>query len=461
MTSKTYEDQVKETHPKSKYDLHPWPELDRGTLFATGYDKKSDSYIDPEAFPIFKKPTQPVKYGRAPQKHIEKIKSIDAAGTLQRDINREERKGPQLPPQPTIIGYTQQWDPVAKKYIQEPQYQVIAEADANRYKQVGGSIQTGGGYNRNEIANLQKGGGIHIDPSKKGTFTAQASKMGMGIQEAASKILNATEGRYTPAMRKKANFAKNFAKQEGGEPEDYQQFLDYNATAPENRQPQADWEYGNPRQYDHYGMWDALGKPKDFDTAKEMNPDWQPDPYDGMYHGYSANPNTGVWLKPHIPGEKEEGSTAWMGFMATQLDPYLAKNYNTVYDPELQRMKGVRKQDGGGVKYNTPEYNKAYGEGTVTRYDPETDTYTGQTLPEFTVTEDKRDFMGEMDQIGHTFMNFLGEATPVNSITRIVDDPVGTAKGAGQTLADLTMYSNPGSAMYANMSDNNPITGQP
>jgi len=40
--------------------------------------------------------------------------------------------------------------------------------------------------------------------------------MGMGVQEAASAILNAPEGKYSPAMRKKANFAKNFAKQMGG-----------------------------------------------------------------------------------------------------------------------------------------------------------------------------------------------------------------------------------------------------
>jgi hypothetical protein len=59
-------------------------------------------------------------------------------------------------------------------------------------------------------------GGIHLDPAKAGTFKAQATRMGMGVQEAASAILNAPEGRYSPAMRKKANFAKNFAKQMGG-----------------------------------------------------------------------------------------------------------------------------------------------------------------------------------------------------------------------------------------------------
>jgi hypothetical protein len=59
-------------------------------------------------------------------------------------------------------------------------------------------------------------GGIQLDPAKAGTFKAQATRMNMGVQEAASAILNAPEGRYSPAMRKKANFAKNFAKQMGG-----------------------------------------------------------------------------------------------------------------------------------------------------------------------------------------------------------------------------------------------------
>jgi hypothetical protein len=62
-----------------------------------------------------------------------------------------------------------------------------------------------------------EGGNIHIKPENKGKFTSWAKSHGMGVQEAASAILNAPEGKYSPAMRKKANFAKNFAKQEGGQ----------------------------------------------------------------------------------------------------------------------------------------------------------------------------------------------------------------------------------------------------
>lgn len=71
-------------------------------------------------------------------------------------------------------------------------------------------------HNPFEESQEYEDGGIHIDPSKKGTFKAQATRMGMSVQEAASHILNNKED-YTPTMVKKANFAKNFAKEEGGE----------------------------------------------------------------------------------------------------------------------------------------------------------------------------------------------------------------------------------------------------
>jgi len=65
-----------------------------------------------------------------------------------------------------------------------------------------------------------KHGGMHIDPSKKGTFKAQATRMGMGIQEAAAHIL-ANRDEFTSGMVRKANFARNFAKEEGGTIDEY------------------------------------------------------------------------------------------------------------------------------------------------------------------------------------------------------------------------------------------------
>ena len=56
-----------------------------------------------------------------------------------------------------------------------------------------------------------KYGGIHIKPSKRGTFTAAANQHGMSVQGFASKVL-ANKDNYSPAMVKKANFARNASK---------------------------------------------------------------------------------------------------------------------------------------------------------------------------------------------------------------------------------------------------------
>ena len=61
---------------------------------------------------------------------------------------------------------------------------------------------------RNKKSN---GGSIHITPSKRGTFTAAATKHGMGVQEFASRVLRNKDS-YSPAMVKKANFARNASK---------------------------------------------------------------------------------------------------------------------------------------------------------------------------------------------------------------------------------------------------------
>lgn len=67
-------------------------------------------------------------------------------------------------------------------------------------------------YNLDDIKQVYneyaKGGSIHIDPSKKGTFTAEATKHGKSVQAFASQVLAHPEN-YSPATRKKANFARN------------------------------------------------------------------------------------------------------------------------------------------------------------------------------------------------------------------------------------------------------------
>ena len=49
--------------------------------------------------------------------------------------------------------------------------------------------------------------GIKIKKSKRGTFTKAAKGHDSSVQGFASKVLSAPKGKYSAAMRKKANFA--------------------------------------------------------------------------------------------------------------------------------------------------------------------------------------------------------------------------------------------------------------
>lgn len=72
-------------------------------------------------------------------------------------------------------------------------------------------------FDINELDDIlyAEGGGIHIKPSKRGTFTAAAKKHGKGVQEFARQVL-ANKENYSSAMVKKANFARNASKWHDG-----------------------------------------------------------------------------------------------------------------------------------------------------------------------------------------------------------------------------------------------------
>ncbi len=66
------------------------------------------------------------------------------------------------------------------------------------------------------LKDYRSGGSIHIKPSKRGTFTAAAKKHGKSVQAFASQVL-AHKDNYSPAMVKKANFARNSKKWHHGD----------------------------------------------------------------------------------------------------------------------------------------------------------------------------------------------------------------------------------------------------
>lgn len=58
---------------------------------------------------------------------------------------------------------------------------------------------------------LYSGKDIHIKKSKRGTFTKAAKQHGMSVQGFANRVLR-NPSKYSAAMRKKANFARNASK---------------------------------------------------------------------------------------------------------------------------------------------------------------------------------------------------------------------------------------------------------
>lgn len=203
------------------------------------------------------------------------------------------------------------------------------------------------------------------------------------------------------------------------DPEDYEQFLNYSQTAPENRRPTENYVYGSSDEYDHYGMWDALGKPKDFQQALEMNPDWQPDPYDKMYHGFSLNPNTGVFLKSGKPGLKE-GDTTWME-IAGHYQGRDAQKYTPVFDPELNRFKYILNEQAGG-DISIPELTRAqdgYANKPAGKFEGE-DYYNALTMANRDLQEVK--VKPKADQLHGThwlrFQREFQNATPYDAFAR-------------------------------------------
>lgn len=66
------------------------------------------------------------------------------------------------------------------------------------------------GYNNSQYFH-NSGKDIHIKKANRGKFTEAANEHNMGVQEFARQVLSAPKGKYSSTLRKRANFARNFA----------------------------------------------------------------------------------------------------------------------------------------------------------------------------------------------------------------------------------------------------------
>lgn len=123
------------------------------------------------------------------------------------------------------------------------------------------------------------GGNIYIKPSKRGTFTAAAKEHGKSVQAFASQVL-ANKDNYSPAMVKKANFARNAAKWHatGGPLEDFINNINSRSKAnfvqrlkDPNRASIRDWSSNNIATHKLSWATDKDGNAIVFPDVQEIN----------------------------------------------------------------------------------------------------------------------------------------------------------------------------------------------
>ena len=133
-----------------------------------------------------------------------------------------------------------------------------------------------------ELNTFAEGGKIHIKPSKRGTFTAAAKKHGKSVQGFASQVL-ANKEDYSPAMVKKANFARNASKWKhaDGGPLKKGKYEDWYKTVPADRNDTTSYNLKRAYElapYDGLEAW-RTSSIKDLEEGKNhlrsvyLNPD--------------------------------------------------------------------------------------------------------------------------------------------------------------------------------------------
>ena len=190
----------------------------------------------------------------------------------------------------------------------------------------------------NEYGN---GGGIHIDPSKRGTFTSAAKRHGMGVQEFASRVLS-NRGDYSTAMVKKANFARNAAKwrDEGGDLNDNDPKDPYNSRDGWFRY----WYENRPYQIMDAINWQLDGtksiekaKKAIYDAINSYNETYIPTTINGKaYSGKMPNGVTNYWDRDNGLSRYVIG-TSYYGY-SDNPERYFVNNSYGLNDPEFRQI---------------------------------------------------------------------------------------------------------------------------
>lgn len=188
-----------------------------------------------------------------------------------------------------------------------------------------------------ELNTFAKGGKIHIKPSKRGTFTAAAKRHGKSVQSFASQVL-ANKENYSPAMVKKANFARNASKWKhaDGGPLKKGRYEDWYKTVPADRNDTTSYNLKRAYElapYDELEAW-RTSSIKDLEEGKNH------------LRSVYLNPNTGVYE-----------------FMKSKNHPTLhfETDWYNSNDPEAVKFRKDYDLDMSGDYYKYVPKKKAFG----------------------------------------------------------------------------------------------------
>ena len=254
-------------------------------------------------------------------------------------------------------------DPIAKRTLNDfmtklAQTQEIIRqniAMKERYKQ-----------SENLASLFADGGPIHIAKNKRGTFTAAATKHNMGVQEFASHVL-ANKDNFSPAMVKKANFAKNASKWKhalGGHLHWDGDWLDNPDFPIITLNPPAYFKANNnPIENNEIIM--GNGDYSNF-IWKDKDNRLYPDTYNDEKAISLIGPNNAWVTATRIPGDKEY--RPWMGALYTEI-PTLNDLNKGKREPE--QLAKLTENNTVPLNYDTDKAFKKY-----TKYEPETKSKT-------------------------------------------------------------------------------------
>jgi hypothetical protein len=185
-----------------------------------------------------------------------------------------------------------------------------------------------------EYPMARKGGSLPKLPKKKNSKGYSRSLTATNKLFAQNPLTKKNKSRKNKVFDPNAKYY-----QEGGAlPEDYSQFTNFAQTLPSNLQD-PEYQYGNPDQYNLYGMWETVGKPQSFKDVQDS--DYFPLQDDGEYHGFTVG-SDGEFLKPM------SHSTTWKEVMNSELNtnPYFKEN--RLIKNEQGRLQYVPNKQKGG-----------------------------------------------------------------------------------------------------------------